>query len=145
MIKAVISQGATSHQIELEGPKQNELIGKKIGDSVDGGRLGLPGYTLEITGGSDEGGFAMRRDLQSTGRKKLLLSGGEGFNPERDGERRRKSVHGNTIDQSTIQVNLVVTEEGDRSIEAILYGEEEEEAEEEASADEGADEEEDEE
>lgn len=120
MIKAVISHGETSHQVELEGSRENELIGKKIGDTVDGDAVGLQGYELEVRGGSDDDGFPMRRDLEGTGRDRLLVSGGEGFTPENDGERRKRSVHGNTVDRTIAQVNLTVTEAGEEELAELL-------------------------
>ncbi len=120
MIKAVVSRDESSHQIELEGPRQESLVGKRIGDSVDGEDVGLPGYTLEVRGGSDSDGFPMRRDLDGTARRKVLLSGGEGFNPSRPGERRRKTVRGNSVSGDTVQVNLVVTEAGERPLQELI-------------------------
>ncbi len=124
MIKAVISHGATSHQVELEGSREDALIGKKIGDTVRGDEIGLPGYTLEIRGGSDSDGMAMRRDVEGSVRKRLLLTGGEGFNPSERGERRRKTVHGNTVGGDVSQVNLLVTEAGETSIQELIEGSE---------------------
>lgn len=112
MIKVVISHGKESHQIEAEGPREQALIGKKIGDQIDGDEIGIPGYTFELTGGSDSDGFPMRSDVDRSGRSEALLSGGEGFNPSREGERRRKTVHGNTVDGDVVQANMVVTREG---------------------------------
>lgn len=120
MIKAAISQGEESHQVELEGSKEDALAGKSIGDEVAGGEIGLTGYTLEITGGSDQDGIPMRSDLEGSGRKGLLVSGGQGFNPERDGERRRKTVRGNTVGPDVVQVNLVVTEEGGEPLPELI-------------------------
>lgn len=125
MIKAVVSSGDFTRQFELEGGEENALRGKSIGDEVDGDSIGLSGYTLKVTGGSDEDGFAMRKTLEGGGREELLVKGGQGFNPERDGERRRKSVHGAEIDSTVVQVNLKTVEEGDTPLDQV--GEEGEE------------------
>ena len=49
-----------SHQVQVSGHHANSLIGKKIGDEVDGIFISLPGYKLKVTGGTDKNGFAMR-------------------------------------------------------------------------------------
>ncbi len=79
---------------------------------VDGIYFKLPGYKLEITGGSDKDGFVMRKDLPGQQRAKLLLSGGTGYRPARKGARKRKTVRGNTISPSTVQLNLKVSTPG---------------------------------
>lgn len=124
MIKTVISHGASSHQVELEGSREKALAGKRIGDTVKGDEVGLPGYTLEILGGSDRDGMAMRRDVEGSIRKRLLLNGGAGFNPEERGERVRKTVHGNTIGSEVSQVNLVVRGEGETPLQELIEGSE---------------------
>lgn len=113
MFKICISEPKTkkAYQIEKDAPS---LIGLKIGDKFDGSIIGLSGFTLEITGGSDKDGFPMRYDLQGSVRKKVLLSIGPGFNPIKRGMRKRKYVRGNTITDSIVQVNCKVIEgEGD--------------------------------
>ena len=49
---------------------------KKIGDIVNGEVIDLPGYELEIRGGSDSSGFPMRKDVDGTARKRILIVGG---------------------------------------------------------------------
>ena len=49
---------------------------------------------LEITGGSDNDGFPMRKDVEGSARKKIILTGAPGFHPKTDGLRKRKSVRG---------------------------------------------------
>jgi len=43
-----------SYQIPVSGAHANSLIGKKIGEEVDGIFVSLPGYKLQITGGTDK-------------------------------------------------------------------------------------------
>ena len=93
------------------------LLGKKIGDKVSGSSLGLDGYTLELTGGSDKQGFPMRKDVDGQGRKRIILTHPPGFHPARKGQRKRKSVCGNTISDSIMQINLKVATAGKKSIE----------------------------
>ncbi|MBS7616456.1 30S ribosomal protein S6e [Candidatus Bathyarchaeota archaeon] len=99
-----------SKTVELEDASAAPLIGKKIGDIVDGSILGLPGYKAQITGGSDKDGFPMRPDVHGGVRRSVVLSGGVGFNPKNEGERRRKRVRGNVITDEILQINMKITE-----------------------------------
>lgn len=111
--KIVISDPKTrrSYQIDKDAPS---LIGLKIGDTFEGSIVGLSGFKLQITGGSDKDGFPIRSDLQGSLRKKVLLSGPPGFHPIKKGMRKRKYVRGNTISDQIVQVNCKVVEgEGD--------------------------------
>ncbi|MBN1539150.1 MAG: 30S ribosomal protein S6e [Candidatus Thermoplasmatota archaeon] len=117
--KAVIAdvKNGRTYQTMVSGQHANRLIGMKIGDEFDGLFVSLPGYKLRITGGSDKDGFPMRRDLPGQQRKKIVLSGGVGFHPASDGQRRRKYVRGGTISADIVQINLKVTSFGPRPIE----------------------------
>lgn len=96
--------------VELEGTRAVPLIGRKIGDVIDGSVVGLPGCKVQITGGSDKDGFPMRPNVHGGVRRRVVLSGGVGFNPKDRGERRRKMVRGNVITEEIVQVNMKVTE-----------------------------------
>ena len=94
------------------------LYGKKIGDVIKGELIELPGYELEIRGGSDASGFPMRKDVQGTARKRILIVGGVGLRKTKyKGSRIRKLVAGNTIYEKTSQINLKVTKWGKDPIE----------------------------
>ena len=124
--KAVINdvKGNKSHQVTVSGHHANSLIGKKVGDVVDGIFVGLPGYKLAITGGSDKDGLPMRKDLPGVRRKNILLSDGAGYHAPSDGTRRRKLMRGNTIAPDVSQINLKVTHQGSKPIEDLLVKEE---------------------
>jgi small subunit ribosomal protein S6e len=92
--------------LEVEGDRAQPLLGKRVGETLDGTALGIQGTKLEITGGSDKDGFPMRRDVHGGVRKEALLGKGVGFNATKEGERRRKLVRGNTITEDIAQVNL---------------------------------------
>jgi small subunit ribosomal protein S6e len=98
---------------------------KKIGDTVEGDSLGLKGYLLEITGGSDTSGFPMRKDLEGLTKKRALLIKGPGKRT-RIGIRTRKTIRGNQISLSTIQVNLKVKNFGPKSLEETFGSKKEE-------------------
>ncbi len=121
--KLVISEGENSHQLEVEATESKKLIGLKIGDNFDASLVGLKGYTLKITGGSDKNGFPMKKDVEGPRRIKSLLSGGVGFNPKRDGQRRRKTVRGNTISDDIVQINAIVDQKGEKNIDELLKSE----------------------
>jgi len=122
--KLVISEGEKSHQVEVEAADSKKLNGLTIGEEFDASVVGLAGYKLKITGGSDKNGFPMKKDVDGSRRIKSLLAGGIGFNPKRDGQRRRKTVRGNTVSEDIVQINTVVTQKGDKDIKEILESEE---------------------
>jgi len=116
--KIVLSEPKSrkAYQKEVE-QKAAGLLGKKIGDTVDGGTLGLSGYKIELTGGSDKDGFPMRRDVDGAAKKKILLSAGPGFHPDWPGKRKRKSIRGNTVSEAITQINAKVVQAGGKTIE----------------------------
>lgn len=124
--KVVINdtKNGNSHQVDVSGHHANSLIGKKIGDEVDGIFISLPGYKLQITGGTDKDGFAMRSDLPGMIRRKLLLSKGKCYKPNEKGKRHKKSVRGNTINQDIVQINMKVTKHSSKPIKDLLGAQE---------------------
>ena len=117
------TKNGKSHNILVSGHHANSLIGKKIHDEVDGIFVSLPGYKLQITGGTDKNGFPMRTDLPGTIRRRLLLSESLGFKPKDSGVRKKKSVRGNTINQDVVQINMKVVKHSSKSIEDIIKAE----------------------
>ena len=126
-MKAVISAPKTgkSYQMEVDEKKRKALYGSKIDDKIDGGVIGLKGYKLQVRGGTDKEGFPMRKDVHGTERKRILISTGAGFKNKRKGERKRKSVRGNTISEFIEQVNFKVVKEGEKSLDEIIGKKEE--------------------
>lgn len=108
-----------AYQFEKDAPT---LVGMKIGQSFDGSIVGLTGYTLEITGGSDKDGFPMRKDLEGPARRRIVVGEGPGYRPEEKGIRKMKSLRGNTVSLDTMQVNTVVrkAEHGAKPIPEII-------------------------
>lgn len=95
------------------------LTGLSIGQELDGGMIGLPGYKLLLTGGSDNDGFPMRKDVQGAVRKDILLTKGRGYRKEGD-VRKRKLIRGKSFSQDIAQVNLKVEKYGLKSLEEIF-------------------------
>ncbi|MFB6117032.1 30S ribosomal protein S6e [Halosegnis sp.] len=113
------SDGAT-YQLAVDGQDANRFIGRTIGEEVDGGAVGLSGATLEITGGSDTSGRPMRADVAGDDTAAVLLTGGTGYNPTVDGERKRVTVRGNEVSEDTRQINVKVVDDGDADVAATL-------------------------
>ncbi len=122
MFKVNISdpQSGKTFKSEVKDPQARRLLGLRIGDTFDGGIVGLPGYELQITGGTDRDGFPMRSDLTGTGRYNVLLARGPGYRPRRKGERRRKKVRGNTISEAIVQINTKIVKRGEKPVEELL-------------------------
>src|SRR5215467_557805 len=98
----------TSKAASLEGTKAQALIGKSIGEEIDGKLLGLGNVKLRITGGTDKDGVPMRFDIQGAARKRAILSGGVGYREGYGGQRQRRLVRGRTVSEETLQVNSVI-------------------------------------
>ena len=128
VFKFVVSDPETrkAYQIEIDQSKAIGLIGKKIGDEFDGDIIGLPGYKIQITGGTDKDGFPMHPGVHGPGKKKVLLSSPPCFHPRLKGQRKRKTVRGNTISQDIVQINCKVVKRGSKPIEKLLGKKEEE-------------------
>ena len=113
-----------TYQIEVDGQDANRFIGRELGDEVDGGAVGLDGYTLELTGGSDTAGRPMRPDVRGVGTKSIMSDGGVGYEPTTDGERKRITIRGREVSDETRQINAKIAERGSDDVDALL-GEEE--------------------
>ena len=112
--KVVLSDPATgkAYNIDATGGAAGSLMGKHIGDEVDAAPFGFEGYKIKVTGASDRNGTPARKSLPIAGRRRVLVSGGVGFHPTLDGERRRKMVRGSEITADFVQINTVVSQPG---------------------------------
>lgn len=121
-MRIVISEPETGKAYQAEIPKDKEslIVGKRMGETLDGGAFGAAGYEFELTGGSDGTGFPMRKDVPGVRKDQLLLSDGPGFNPSRKGERQKKFVRGNTYSADIIQVNAKVSKKGATPLETLF-------------------------
>lgn len=116
-VKIVIAdpKEGKSLQKELEGEDAKFLYGLRIGQTFKGENIDLAGYEFEITGGSDDAGFPMRKGIPKD-RAKILSAGGVGVKTHRAGQRIRKTVAGAIVGQQTAQVNVKVTKHGAQSL-----------------------------
>ena len=109
------------------------IMGRKIGEPIMGSEVAaeLSGYELKITGTSDKAGFPGKKDIEGPELRKVLLIKGFGMHkiPKREGKKKRstpkglrlkKTVRGNTVGVSTIQINTIVTKEGSTKFQDLL-------------------------
>jgi len=115
--KVIVSdpEEGKSKVVELEGARAVPLIGRRLGETVDGSVVGMSGRKLQITGGSDKDGFPMRPNIHGGVRVSVIVSKSVGFQPKHEGERQRKTLRGNVITEDIVQVNTKVVEKAKRA------------------------------
>lgn len=128
MVVVADPDSGDTHQFDVEGQDANRFLGRNLGEEVDGGAVGLDGFTLELTGGSDKAGRPMHPDVPGANLKEVLSEGGIGYAPSREGERKRVTVRGRQVSEETVQINAKVVEGG--SVADALAGDDDEEADE---------------
>lgn len=129
LFKFVISEPETrkAYQVEVDQNRAVGLMGKKIGEEFDGDIIGLSGYSLKITGGTDKDGFPMHPQVKGMGRKKVLLANAPCYHPKSKGQRKRKMVRGDTISDAIAQINVKVLKKGAKPLEEIAPSKKKEE------------------
>jgi small subunit ribosomal protein S6e len=110
----------TAHQFEIDGQDANRFVGRSIGDEVDGGAVGLDGHTLRITGGADDTGRPMHEGVEGPDLDEVLTTGGTGYRPSREGERRRITVRGSEVSDEVQQINAEIADHGDTPVPELL-------------------------
>jgi small subunit ribosomal protein S6e len=110
--KVIVSDPETgkSSVVDLEESRAAPLIGRRIGETIDGTVLGLSGHKVLVTGGCDRSGFPMRPDVHGGVKSKVLLGQGVGSKPSQKGIRRRKTVRGNIVTDDIAQINVKIVE-----------------------------------
>jgi small subunit ribosomal protein S6e len=118
--KVIVSdpETGTSKMVELQEARASPLIGRRIGEVMDGAAVDLPAHKIQIMGGSDKDGFPMRPSVHGGVRRSIVLSGGVGFNPTNEGMRRRKTIRGNVITDEIVQINAKIVEKPKQAKEA---------------------------
>lgn len=112
--KLIVSDPGTGKCVvsELEGARAQALIGRSLGELVDGSALGIAGRAV-ISGGCDKNGVPMRADVHGGAKKYIVLSSGPGFRAHKSGERKRKLIRGRTITDETYQINVTLRKESE--------------------------------
>ena len=106
-----------THTLPADDAKS--LFGRKIGDKIKGEILGKAGYEFEITGGSDNAGFPMRKDIAGQKHVKAVLSGRPGLRGAPKGYRKAKLVTGNAVSPLTHQLNLKIEAYGPKTLDEL--------------------------
>jgi small subunit ribosomal protein S6e len=121
-MKIVISDTKTgkSYGVDLPKDKEGSLIGKKIGDKLEGGAVGADGFELQITGGSDLAGFPMRADVSGPRRVGVTIASGTGIRKQKKGMRAKRNVRGNIISDQIVQINAKVLTPGSKPLEELF-------------------------
>ncbi len=126
------TKSGKTYKLEVE---ENSLIDKKLHDKIEGISLNsdLEGYEFEITGASDNAGFASKEGIPGIALKKVLLSYEKGMKkrPKKEGKKVRSDTHpkgpklrktmrGEVISLAMAQINLKVIKEGNKKLEEIF-------------------------
>ncbi len=104
-------------QTELSKDKASLVMNYKIGDTIDGAAVGLPGFKLKITGGSDNSGFPLDRSIQGTIKTRAKRTQESG---KHAGVQHMQTVRGNMISVDVAQVNTIIVEYGDKSLDELF-------------------------
>ena len=118
-LKLNISEKGKAWKLEVS---EEALSGKAVGDKFNGKEIKseLEGYEFEITGGSDNAGFPLSKDIEGIGLRSKILKKGWGMHDSREGLRLRKTLRGKTISETTSQVNLKVLKAGAKHLAEIF-------------------------
>jgi small subunit ribosomal protein S6e len=100
----------TSQKVELEDARMAPIMGRRIGEVIDGTVADLAGHKIQLTGGTDKDGIPMRPDVHGGVKARVVLSGGVGYKPKKKGERKRVVVRGNTVSADTTFLNFKIVE-----------------------------------
>ncbi len=121
-MKIVFSDKKSGKTAQVDVPKEYEtsLIGKRIGDDIEGSVVKLDGFKLKITGMSDSNGAPSRVEIDGTRKVWPLLHSGPGIKHAKKGHRARRMIRGNTLSADTVQINTIITEYGTLPLEEVF-------------------------
>src|SRR3989344_8054458 len=102
--------------------QDESLFGKSIGDKFSGKEMKeeLEGYEFEIMGGSDSSGFPLSKNAEGLGLKRVLLKKGFAMRDNTKGIRRRKTIRGKQISNTTALLNVKIVKSGAKKLEEIF-------------------------
>jgi small subunit ribosomal protein S6e len=111
-----------THQKEIKSPESDNLLKRRINETISGNLIGFDGYEFLITGGSDKCGFPMRKGIQEP-RKRVTVKGktvgfsGKNRNKDKQsGLIKKKTVCGEMVTKIIHQINLKVVKEGSKPL-----------------------------
>ena len=111
-----------THQKEIKDDQADNLLKRRINETISGNLIGFEGYEFLITGGSDKCGFPMRKGIQEP-RKRITVKGKtvgfSGRNRNKDKQKgliKKKTVCGEMITKIIHQINLKVVKEGPKPL-----------------------------
>ncbi len=107
-------------QVDIAKDRENLVVGRSMGETIDGSVGGLDGFKLLITGLSDSAGAPSRPEIEGTRKARPLIGSGPGMRHPKKGFRARRSVRGSTVSSDTAQVNTVITEYGAKPAEELF-------------------------
>jgi len=125
-MKFNISDPSTGGQkkIEIDNEKFiRPFYDRRMGQEIAGELMddeAYKGYIFRITGGNDKQGFQMKQGILINHRTRILYKAhGTGFNPKRDGHRKRKSVRGCICNSDLAAIFLRVVKKGEKEIDGV--------------------------
>merc|ERR1719389_273433 len=125
-MKFNISDPSTGGQkkIEIDNEKFiRPFYDRRMGQEIAGELMddeAYKGYIFRITGGNDKQGFQMKQGILINHRTRILYKKhGTGFNPKRDGHRKRKSVRGCICNSDLAAIFLRVVKKGEKEIDGV--------------------------
>ncbi len=121
-MKIVYSDRKSGKTSQAEVPKEFEpmVLGRKIGEQIDGSVIKFEGLKLQITGLTDDTGAPSRREIDGTRKAWPLLSSAPGIRKAKKGYRARRLIRGNTVSADTAQINTVIAEMGSLTAEQLF-------------------------
>jgi small subunit ribosomal protein S6e len=129
VFKFVIGEKGSNFQLEKDQKDCSQMLGLKIGSKFSADFLGLDGFELKITGGTDKDGFPMNKSMEGVVKRRILATEGFGFSGWKkakkrvikiSGLRKKKMMRGNTIDNSTVQINCKVLKKGAKELSELV-------------------------
>jgi len=101
------------------------FLGRKIGDKIGGKDVpeikDIDDYEFTITGASTIAGLPALANVETIGLKRVLLTRGKALRAKKPkGLRKKRTVHGNTITEGIMQINLKVSKQGAKPLADIF-------------------------
>ena len=119
-----LADAKQSYKKEIDNDAMTRhLIGKEVGNELEGKFIGFDGYLFKITGGSDHAGFPMSPGVEGAMPKRILVGHrAVGYKPTRKGKRQRKRVRGGMISEDIYQITLkiITRDQNSKAIEELL-------------------------